>query len=88
MKKEIKDKLKSLKKITTELADNLEMVYGTRTCKVCGHTPEIMYKEVEKLLQQQHQKDIEKIKKWGKMLKGGANEWLVQDLLDTLKENK
>jgi len=58
-KQDIEQSLKSLEKVTTELANNLEIAHGVRTCKVCGHTPEVMYKEVEKLVLKARQEAVE-----------------------------
>jgi hypothetical protein len=62
-KQDVEQRLKSLEKVTTELANNLEIAHGVRTCKVCGHTPEVMYKEVEKLVLKTRQEAVEEGRK-------------------------
>lgn len=61
-------------------------------------TSEIVEKiipRIEKYLAQAQQEAVErerketitKIRKWGKMLEGGANEWLIDDLLEALQQD-
>ena len=62
-------------------------------------TSEIVEKiipRIEKYLAQAQQEAVErerketitKIRKWGKMLEGGANEWLIDDLLEALQKEE
>lgn len=48
------------------------------------HLNEIVDDEVKEALASQLQEIEKMIEEWGKMLKGGSNEWLVDDLLSEL----
>lgn len=97
----MKLKLSDLKKTTDELARNLEIAHGVRTCKVCGHTPEKLYKAVEKMIKQRDEEIIENIEYmkftpkscneayWysrGNMLRSQIYFEAIKDILKIIKE--
>ena len=60
----------------------------TTWCPEKIHDSDVEYVRVD-VVNKQHQAQREEwirdIKKWGEMLKGGTNEWLVDDLIETLR---
>lgn len=61
-------KLESLRDATQKVNENIMIAYGQDSCMVCGHTPKILYREVEKLIKQAFQAGynhaLEEVYKW------------------------
>ena len=54
------------KKEAEELADNLELYYGSRSCLICGCEPEKQQKMISQELKRERKATINKVKEWTK----------------------
>lgn len=62
----------------------IDSEFYTEIIKLLNEAAYFRREKLDQLLQTQREEIVREIREWGKMLEGGANEWLVDDVVEAL----